>query len=187
MTTPETSPQNISLFHQPLKDGPWESYSTDSRLTQDLFHIKITHVGQCEETACREQNEAFHIADLVEEDKTASYGYKYVLDMDGNGFSGRYYRLLDTHSAIIKQTLIQEWHDDWLVPWYHYIPLSMQADEFPEMMRFFATTERGDEIGSDIARASTDWAGKVLRDVDFELVMFRLLLEYGRLFDEERV
>ena len=111
-----------------------------------------------------------------------SYDHKYVLDMDGNGFSGRYYRILRSRSAVIKQTLLKEWHDDWLVPWYHFIPLSMRGNEVWEMMRFF-NTEKGDRIGATIARSSSEWTDRHLREVDIELVTLRLILEYGALFE----
>lgn len=180
---PDTAPRIVSLLHQNTKEGPWESFSTESSPLQKLFNVKITGISQCEETACKEQKKAFHLDHLPREPMSASYRHKYVLDMDGNSFSGRFYRLLTSRSAVIKQTIVQEWHDDWLVPWYHYMPLSVQGNEIHEMMRFLATTERGENIGSAIAKASTEWAGKVLRDVDFELVLLRLLLEYGNLFE----
>lgn len=125
--------------------------------------------------------EAF--ADKGDTAMSASQGSKYVLDMDGNRFSGRFYRLLRSNSAVVKQTILKEWHDDWLVPWVHFIPLSLDGDELWEVMRFLGTTKRGDEIGADIARGSTEWVGKVLRKVDTELVVLRLVLEYARLFD----
>jgi hypothetical protein len=40
--------------------------------------------------------------------------------------------------------------------------------------------------GERIALRSREWAGKVLRNEDLEVWFFRLLLEYGRVIDDNR-
>jgi hypothetical protein len=35
--------------------------------------------------------------------------YKYMLDLDGNAWSGRFHRLLSTNSAVLKSTIFPEW------------------------------------------------------------------------------
>lgn len=35
--------------------------------------------------------------------------YKYLLDLDGNAWSGRFHRLLSSNSAVIKSTIFPEW------------------------------------------------------------------------------
>lgn len=47
-------------------------------------------------------------------------------------------------------------------------------------------TEGNVKAGAMIAEAGREWAGKVLRKVDMEIYMFRLLLEWGRLTDDRR-
>lgn len=170
---------------EPTDTNSWVSTLGNSTDFQHLFHTKITAVIQCDENACDQQRNAFHLSDevTVRDRLSDSYSHKYLLDLDGNGFSGRFYRLLHSKSAVIKQTIFQEWHDDWLVPWVHYIPLSIQGDEIWEIMRWLET-ERGDEIGRSIAEEGAKWARRVLRQGDMELVFLRLLLEYGRLVDE---
>lgn len=180
-TIPQTGPHNITLLKKAPLTGAWEPYATTSDPgLQNLFETSISSVLQCEEETC-DKLRAVLPAEGVQPD-TASYDHKYVLDMDGNGFSGRYYRILRSRSAVIKQTLLKEWHDDWLVPWYHYVPLSIKGDEIWEVMRFFGTA-KGDEIGAAIAGSSSEWTERNLREVDIELVTLRLLLEYGSLFN----
>ncbi|THX18333.1 hypothetical protein D6D13_00468 [Aureobasidium pullulans] len=180
-TMPSTSPHNITLLEQSKYKKSWKQVEANSTSLQNLMNIFIGNVGQCEEPTCSEMKHAF--AEKGDLKMSASYAHKYVLDIDGNGFSGRYYRLLRSHSAVVKQTILKEWHDDWLMPWVHFIPLSLEGNEIWEMMRFLGTTERGEEVGADIAKTSSEWAGKVLRRVDMELVVLRLVLEYARLFD----
>ena len=180
-TMRKTGPHNITLLEQTKGRTDWKQVPANSTSLQSLLTIFVNGIAQCDEPSCEEMKQAF--ADKGDTAMSASQGSKYVLDMDGNGFSGRYYRLLRSNSAVVKQTILKEWHDDWLVPWVHFIPLSLDGDELWEMMRFLGTTKRGDEIGADIARGSTQWVGKVLRKVDTELVVLRLVLEYARLFD----
>ena len=68
----------------------------------------------------------------------------------------------------------------------HFIPLSLKGDEYIESVRYFDQEETGKEQAMMIAEKSTEWAGKVLRNEDMEVWYFRLLLEYGRLVDDER-
>ena len=169
-----------------MENGTWMMENASSQSLQDLFATQMTAVIQCEEGACEEQRAALQVDGHEREAISSSYLYKYALDMDGNSFSGRFYRLLRSRSAVVKQTIFEEWHDDWLIPWVHYIPLSVRGEEMWEMMRWFGRTSRGDEVGQSIGEEGSKWARRVLRKIDMELVLLRLLLEYGRLFDDSR-
>lgn len=46
------------------------------------------------------------------------WNYKYVIDLDGNGYSGRFMAFLGSDSAVIKATIFREFFEDWLIPWY---------------------------------------------------------------------
>ncbi|THW08919.1 hypothetical protein D6D25_07831, partial [Aureobasidium pullulans] len=160
-TIPQNGPYNVTLLERKTSRSSWNPYRTISTpKLQGLFETSVSEVVQCDEEACDELKAA--LPPEGSQPDSASYHHKYVLDMDGNGFSGRYYRILRSRSAVIKQTLLKEWHDDWLVPWYHFIPLSMQGSEVWEMMRFFSTDE-GDEIGAAIAESSSRWTETNLR------------------------
>lgn len=173
---PVTLLRRTGKFLEPFK-STWTKIS-------HYFHIHITNLVQCEEKACAEMKEVF--GDVKGEPSSMAEQYKYVLDIDGNSFSGRFYRLLKSKSAIVKSTIFREWHDDLLYPWVHFIPLSTSANEAGEMMRYFATDMRGDEIGKEIADAGREWANKVLREVDLEIYFLRMMMEYGRLLSDDR-
>jgi hypothetical protein len=68
----------------------------------------------------------------------------------------------------------------------HYVPVSKEMIELPEIVRFLSTEEEGLKNAREIAEAGADWARKVLRKRDMELVFMRLLLEYARLISLER-
>jgi len=73
-----------------------------------------------------------------------------------------------------------------LMPWAHYVPLSIKGDEHLEALRWFHADEEGRAQARVIAEDSSQWARRALRHVDMEAWFFRLLLEYGRVVDDGR-
>ncbi|KAH0141601.1 glycosyltransferase family 90 protein, partial [Aureobasidium melanogenum] len=51
------------------------------------------------------------------------YNYKYLPDIDGNSFSGRYRGFLGSTSLPIKATIYDEWHDSRMMAWKHFVPM----------------------------------------------------------------
>ena len=149
-----------------------------------LFDVKFSHVGQCDPGDCDAQREFFEIAQGAAQHD--AWRYKYLLDMDGNAFSGRFYAFLKSKSLIFKIAVFREWHEEWLKPWAHYVPLGLVGDEYVESVRYFDQEEEGKVQGRRLAFKGREWAAKVLRNEDFEVWFFRLLLEYGRLVDDDR-
>ncbi len=142
---------------------------------KDLFDVKFAHVGQCDAGDCDAQREYFEI---VKPDKQHNaWQYKYLLDIDGNAFSGRFYAFLKSMSLVYKMAVFREWHEEWLKPWIHYVPLSLKGDEYVESVRYFNNEADGMVQATKLALQGRDWAGKVLRNEDFEVWFFRLLLE----------
>lgn len=187
LKTAKTNTEAVQLLEEvePGSDSWTPRFSTMAEV-RDLFSTRIVDLLQCTDDACEIEKEAFGLEqDVPLDPQEVEYSYKFLLDIDGNGFSGRFYRLLESKSVVVKQTIFKEWHDDRLVPWVHYVPLSTGYSELPEMARFLATTERGLELSERIARESTEWYHKALRDVDLRLVFLRMLLEYGRIMNPD--
>lgn len=184
LKTQKGSNAAIQLLEQAKNNsGIWQPRFSTMAEISDLFATRISGVVQCSDAACEAETEAFGIDESSRDGHAAAWAHKFVLDVDGNTFSGRFYRLLRSRSMVIKQTIFKEWHDDRLVPWVHYAPVSTSFEELPEMARFFATTERGEELAKRMAEESTVWHNRALRDVDIRLVWLRMLLEYGRLMN----
>ncbi|KLJ08183.1 hypothetical protein EMPG_09951 [Blastomyces silverae] len=178
------SPRNSS--NESASASTWEPYSSKISEISPYLKVRISSVIQCDDDACRDQEVAFNTSGADRDSVTASYRSRYNLDLDGNGLSGRFYRLLRSNSAVLKQTIFQEWHDDWLVPWVHYIPVNMNLTDFPEIARYLVHEPEGRELGKRVARDSTEWVEKIFRKQDFKLVFWRLLLEYGRVMHDDR-
>lgn len=126
------------------------------------------------------------------------FGNKYVPDIDGNSFSGRYRGFLLSTSLPVKSTLFREWHDSRLVAWKHFVPMDNRYMDFYGIMEYFlgypgfderdAENRAGghDAAAKKIALAGQDWANKVLRPQDMQIYVLRLLLEYARISDDRR-
>ncbi|KAH8692846.1 putative capsule-associated protein CAP1 [Talaromyces proteolyticus] len=177
------SPEGASVFTQ-LDDTRWITKSLTRAEYGDLFDVKFTYVGQCDPEDCHAQEEYFDIVESASQQD--AWAYKYLVDIDGNAFSGRYHAFLRSNSLVYKLAMFREWHDEWLDAWVHYIPLSMKGAEYVESVRYFAAEEEGKIQAPRLAKQGKEWAEKVLRNEDLEAWFFRLLLEYGRLIDDNR-
>jgi hypothetical protein len=141
----------------------------------DIFDVKFSEIGQCDPGDCRAQKEYFTVVSKAAQ--TDAYQSKYLLDIDGNAFSGRFYAFLQSKSLVYKLAVFREWHAEFIKPWVHYIPLSLRGEEWIESVRWFAGVDEGRREAERIALAGRDWANKALRNVDIEAWFFRLLLE----------
>ncbi|KAJ5281584.1 hypothetical protein N7478_006956 [Penicillium angulare] len=188
MMMDESYPIDLLLRpQQPAKRKPdWVPVTSTIAAISNSTRVRISAAIQCDDLACMEQNDVLHILDGERDGIDDGYRARYNLDLDGNGLSGRFYRLLMSKSAVMKQTLYQEWHDDWLIPWVHYIPISMDLRDFPEIVRYFTQEEEGLALGKKIAESSYQWSRRVLRSEDMRLFWWRLMLEYGRLVNDNR-
>ncbi|RMD43943.1 hypothetical protein DV735_g1237, partial [Chaetothyriales sp. CBS 134920] len=180
-----TAPQNtapVNLLERDIK-GNWQPWASNWSTISDFFYTRLTSVIQCSEEGFAAQVAVFN---SPPEEKSAALANKYLLDIDGNSFSGRYYRLLKSKSAVLKYTVFKEWHDDRLIPWVHYIPISNSGDELGEIMRFLVKEPEGWAIGERIANESREWTQKTLRAEDLEIVFMRVLMEYARIMHDDR-
>ncbi|KAK3946726.1 capsule protein [Pseudoneurospora amorphoporcata] len=149
---------------------------TSPFLNSRLFSVFFTRFQFCSPSStCRAERSFFRTKSYA--DKDEAFGSRLVFDLDGNGISGRYYKLLASNSAVLKQTLLREWHDDRLVPWVHYFPVSVGMEELPELVMYLTSTEEGRKKAREVADQGKEWWGKALRERDMGVYLYRLLLE----------
>lgn len=168
-----------------------------------------TDVGFTEKMACI-PNCDFYNSSLTMLNQTAfadTFKSKYLIDVDGHSFSGRWRAFLQSRSLGLKATIFREWHDSRLFAWRHFVPMDNRYDELYSLLTYFigtrpakATASEGDSDDENgdvyvrshdyeamkLAQQGRDWAAKVLRGEDIEIYTFRLLLEYGRIIDDNR-
>ncbi|KAG0147160.1 hypothetical protein CROQUDRAFT_722443 [Cronartium quercuum f. sp. fusiforme G11] len=150
--------------------------------------MNITFVGQpiqCEPNVCELLAKTI---DFVPPVNTEEVGlYKYAFDVDGNGWSGRFHRLLFTKHLVIKSTVLPEWYAERIQPWYHYVPSKVDYTDLYDIMTFFSGGINGtnghDQLAEKIANQGQDWAKKHWRMEDMAAYMFRLMLEWNRLYN----
>lgn len=165
--------------------GDWTSEWSDTGFV-DLMCDPPAPGGTCNYTAP-------YFEQFIGMKMSEQFHRKYVPDIDGNSFSGRYRGFLLSTSLPIKATIFREWHDSRLVPWKHFVPMDNRFMDFWGIMEYFLGYD-GEDIkvkGHDreaekIALAGQEWANKVLRREDMQIYVLRLFLEYARVADENR-
>ncbi|GAB7331759.1 hypothetical protein MBLNU13_g03727t1 [Cladosporium sp. NU13] len=119
----------------------------------------------------------------------AQYRWKYLPDIDGNSLSGRFRAFLTSNSCVMKATIFKEWHDHRLMPWVHFVPLDITLRDLWSTMAYFLGFSGSldhDAAGERIATEGRLWAEKVMRKEDMLLYVHRVLMEYGRICDDDR-
>lgn len=164
-------------------DSGWELQRVEYPSIKSWFNTRFVWITGCEEEDCAEQGEFFGTplnddpSNAPSEPPEEAWKYRYLLDMDGHSYSGRFVAFMRSNSLPMKVAFFREWHDNVLVPWVHYVPLNKDVDEVPELIRFFEQDTAGQKIAKTIAQGGQAWADRVLRNEDMEVYMFRLLLE----------
>ncbi|KAM3084547.1 hypothetical protein ACMFMF_001901 [Clarireedia jacksonii] len=184
----------------PKNPGAYQSYE---HFSPSDFAAKYTDVGFTEPASCIPSDCSFYKdvwtykapSKFLEQFKN-----KYLIDIDGHSFSGRWHAFLQSKSLGIKSTIFREWHDSRLFAWKHFVPLDNRYDELYSILTYFIGlgdpktagrdgkpyVQRHDFEARKLGRQGREWAAKVLRREDIEIYLFRLLIEYGRIIDDNR-
>ncbi|KAF2716383.1 glycosyltransferase family 90 protein [Polychaeton citri CBS 116435] len=182
---PEVGQYGLSAFKKAGQSlGTWVSSWSDAAFVHLLCFPEIVH------KLCEYTDPYFSLA-IKEMPMSEQYNYKYLPDIDGNSFSGRYRGFLGSTSLPIKATIYNEWHDSRMVAWKHFVPMDNTFVDIYGIMEYFignkATGVQGhDEQARSIALDGKKWAETVLRKEDMQVYVLRLLLEYARLCDDDR-
>ncbi|KAF4625760.1 hypothetical protein G7Y89_g12405 [Cudoniella acicularis] len=181
MPTPES---NLTALKE-HRLGEWTSEWSDTAF------VDLMCDPPNENLTCSYTSHYFNITESLH--MSDQFNNKYLPDIDGNSFSGRYRGLLMSTALPIKATLFREWHDSRLMPWVHFVPMDNRFMDFFGIIEYFLGYEGKeikipgrDEKAAKIAAAGQDWANKVLRKEDMQIYVQRLLLEYARVSDDRR-
>ncbi|KAL2370744.1 hypothetical protein RJ035_001704 [Blastomyces gilchristii] len=190
--TGKTPPPNFALpdydlYHLARTDRTGHMADLLDTSADAGFTDLVCFPGQKGNPTCPYTDPYFAIASHIPMDQ--QYRMKYLADIDGNSFSGRYRGFLLSTSLPIKSTLYEEWHDTRLIPWAHFVPMDSTYADIYGIMEYFLGHggEPGrDEVARKIALDGKAWAEKVLRREDMKIYTYRLLLEYARVCDDRR-
>lgn len=150
-----------------------------SILNEKYFNITFVNKPiQCDEPVCSQMAKLINFVPRVKPEDVLEY--KYVLDVDGNGWSGRFHRLLSGKHLVIKSTIFPEWYTDRIQAWYHYVPSKIDYQDLYDITSFFIDGQ--DHLAERIATQGQQWAKDSWRKEDMAAYMFRLILEWNRIY-----
>lgn len=166
---------------------------TDAPAVDIAFAGKFT---RCEPTACQSMTSTFYgqseALDAPKIEFQNHWSYRHLIDVDGTGFSGRFLSFLQSKSTAYRATLYRTWLDERTHPWKHFVPLDVSLSGLWDVVwlvsrEFIVKSESSKPpLAEQIALEGHDWAAKALRKEDMQIYMFRMLLEWGRLVDDNR-
>ena len=85
-----------------------------------------------------------------------------AFSLDGNGWSGRFHRLMMSNSAILKSTMMPEWYQSRIMPWVHFIPVKVDYTDLYDILAFFIGGPDGENghghLGRKIGLQGQEWA-----------------------------
>ncbi|KAJ7212242.1 glycosyl transferase family 90-domain-containing protein [Mycena pura] len=151
-----------------------------ARNHSDLVDAKMTRFAETHCTNDCDRNGIIEEYDITgpQAPKEDIYQYKYLLDLDGNTFSGRYLGLLRSGSLVFKSTAFDEYFNDWLLPYEHYIPVLPDLSDLVEKVRWAMDNENE---ARRIQVTGKLFADKVMTDVQNDCYFALVLLEWSRL------
>lgn len=115
--THDDATANCTIIHEsPLSPGTFISTTVlGGSLNREITDVAfVSSVGSYPggEEALRK---AHRFADAVPLGE--HWSYKYLIDLDGMGYSGRFMAFMASDSAVIKSTVYKEYFSDWVQPW----------------------------------------------------------------------
>ena len=176
------------LTEQPEKKGEYENYREFHPTTFAAEHIDVgfTEAWGCIPD-CEFYNDVWTLKDQMSLGE--QFKNKFLVDIDGHSFSGRWHAFLESKALGIKATIFREWHDSRLFAWRHFVPMDNRYDDVYTLLTYFlgvgtpperrvsgaagqnskAYVARHDTEGKRIADQGREWAKKVLRREDIEV------------------
>ena len=158
-----------------------------NHLSADI-HL-VQKIDRCANRDCYLQHMEFHPEYVSPVEFQEHWRYKYLVDMDGAGLSGRFLPFLKSNSLPIKSSLAREWWDSRVTAWLHFVPLDIRLTEAWSLLAYFVGWKDDSSAAGDtqwlmpphereaerIAKEGREWANKALRKEDMEIYWFRLL------------
>ncbi|KAI7536521.1 glycosyltransferase family 90 protein [Hortaea werneckii] len=145
-SSPSTKhPEAEGIVHSPLLHYQLlPSSHLPSLLLTDLQIVET--IARCGGRDCSDQ--AAEFSPLASpSDFQYHWQYRFLLDLDGAGFSGRFLPFLFSKSLPFKAGVFREWWDDRVTAWLHFVPVDVRGQGLWGTLGYFAGV-RG-SLGSD--------------------------------------
>jgi hypothetical protein len=183
-------PAGPGLYQYEIMDGTAPTSHLDLQTNVHLAD-PIQRCGDCD-IQYQEMGTISHV------EFQSHWSHRFLFDLDGAGFSGRFLPFLQSHSLPLKTGLFRQWFDSRIISWFHFVPVDIRLHGLWSTLAYFAgvpnhgNPQNGmrmkahSEQGAWIAEQGRKWTDVALRKEDMEIYFFRLLLEWGRLTDDNR-
>ena len=171
------------LAEQPSARGEYENFRQfqPSNFAKQYNDVAFTDSFACFPNCSYLYDNVLTLAPRM--DLSEQFKSKFLVDVDGHSFSGRWRAFLESRSLGIKATIFREWHDSRLFAWRHFVPMDNRFDDIYTLLTYFIGTgdpqaerlssvpyvAKHDTEGRRIAQQGREWANKVLRRDDIEV------------------
>ncbi|CAJ2500581.1 Uu.00g034340.m01.CDS01 [Anthostomella pinea] len=160
------------------------------------FQFSLTRSAEnCDDANCQLLQQEFGF-----EPPSRALDNRYIMLLDtADGPPPDLVRTLRSNSVPLLSTIFQEWYTERLMPWVHFIPIDFRFHGLHSTMAYFIGLKgRGSLNGREqltegrledafwIAEQGRKWADKAMRREDMETYLFRQLLEWGRVIQDDR-
>ncbi|KAI1827789.1 hypothetical protein F4861DRAFT_491211 [Xylaria intraflava] len=160
------------------------------------FRVALTNPSEdCQDVNCELIRAEFGLEPPITEVDS-----RYVMLLDASdGPPPDLLQVMGSNSVPVLASIFQQWFTERLMPWVHFIPVDLRYHALHSTMSYFIgldghgtlngreqITPGRTEDAKWIASQGRKWAEKALRKEDMEVYMFRLLLEWGRVIDDNR-
>ena len=125
---PETYSYQVVDGTSPTRDL---GLQTDVHLTSPLLH--------CDNCAMEEAE----LGSVPPVNFQENWRSRYLFDLDGAGFSGRFLPFLKSHSLPWKTGLFRQWFDSRITAWLHFVPVDHRLHGVWSTLAYFAGTQGG--------------------------------------------
>lgn len=205
MTSDQSNDTRVVTFKQPNSTEYQSVEVPISRLNEDIMDAAFVKVSGLYPGGLKALLAKHRFSEPVPLGK--HWSYKYLVDLDGMSYSGRFMAFLASDSVPIKATVYTEFFSDWIQPWVHFIPLSPTYKEIYNIFTHFSgpTQAMLEAVNSTlalvpleerkspedanlkkIAMAGKEWKNTIGRTLDMEVYVYRLCLEWARLWSDDR-
>ena len=178
------------LTEMPEKKGEYENFRDfkPAKFAEEHTDVGFTEAWGCIPN-CSFYDDVWTLKEMIPLGET--FKNKFVVDVDGHSFSGRWSAFLESKSLGIKATIFREWFDSRLFAWKHFVPMDNRYDDIYTLLTYFlgvgtppekrpqsgafgdvnakAYVASHNAEGKRIADQGREWAKKVLRRDDIEV------------------
>ncbi|TFK29423.1 capsular associated protein [Coprinopsis marcescibilis] len=195
----------VTFNHPPNTTQLASAVMSVAQLNEDIMDAAFVKVSGLYPGGLKALKEVHRFADPVP--LGHHWSYKYLVDLDGMSYSGRFMSFLASDSLPIKATVYTEFFSDWIEPWLHFVPLSPSYKEIYNLYAYFSGPTQSmlrsinsslalfspeertwpeDQRAQKIAQAGKEWKRTIGRTLDMEAYVYRLCLEWARLWADDR-